>query len=165
MPDDFTKRGSQDRSKIAMHEEHEVHYWTKHLGVSREELQRAVDKVGNSAAAVRKSLENNRLVRALTVRYVPESGHRRIALALRGFTFRRGPRRDWHWGVAMATSWAQGGGDGAGGAAAGTGSAGRGVGESPGTAANKGGYGGATTGIRRELASAISGSQLVFRRP
>jgi Protein of unknown function (DUF3606) len=46
MLDDLTKRGSPDRSKIAMHEEHEVHYWTKHLGVSREELQRAVDKVG-----------------------------------------------------------------------------------------------------------------------
>ena len=56
MPDDFTKRGSPDRSKIAMQEEHEVHYWTKHLGVSREELQRAVDKVGNSAAAVRKEV-------------------------------------------------------------------------------------------------------------
>ena len=56
MPDDLTKRGSPDRSKIAMHEEHEVHYWTKHLDVSRDELQRAVDKVGNSAAAVRKQL-------------------------------------------------------------------------------------------------------------
>ena len=53
MPDDLTKRGAADRSKIAMHE---VHYWAKHLKVSREELQRAVDKVGNSAAAVRKQL-------------------------------------------------------------------------------------------------------------
>jgi hypothetical protein len=34
----------------------EVKYWTKHFGVSRDELQRAVDKVGNSAAAVRKEL-------------------------------------------------------------------------------------------------------------
>lgn len=40
-----------------MEEELEVKYWTKHLGVSRDELQRAVDKVGNSAAAVRKELE------------------------------------------------------------------------------------------------------------
>jgi 3-oxoacyl-[acyl-carrier-protein] synthase III len=31
-------------------------YWTKHLGVSKEELQRVVDKVGNSAAAVKKEL-------------------------------------------------------------------------------------------------------------
>jgi hypothetical protein len=56
MAEDLTKRGSSDRSKIAMHEEHEVHCWTKHFGISREALQRAVDKVGNSAAAVRKEL-------------------------------------------------------------------------------------------------------------
>jgi len=56
MPDDLTKKGAADRSKISMTEEHEVHYWTKHLGVSKEDLQRAVDKVGNSAASVRKEL-------------------------------------------------------------------------------------------------------------
>ena len=44
------------RNLIALNEELEVKYWTKHLGVSRVELQRAVDKVGNSAAAVRKEL-------------------------------------------------------------------------------------------------------------
>ena len=60
MPDDLTKIGSPDRSKIAMGEEHEVKYWTKHLGISKEELQRAVDKVGNSAAAVKKELGSNR---------------------------------------------------------------------------------------------------------
>jgi Protein of unknown function (DUF3606) len=54
--DDLKKTGSQDRSKINMHESHEVQYWTKHLNVSKEELQRAIDKVGNGAAAVRKQL-------------------------------------------------------------------------------------------------------------
>jgi hypothetical protein len=44
------------RNHIAMNEESEVKYWTRHLGVTRDELQRAVDKVGNSAAAVRKEL-------------------------------------------------------------------------------------------------------------
>jgi hypothetical protein len=39
-----------------MHEPHEVQYWTRHLNVSKEQLQKAVDKVGNSAAAVRKEL-------------------------------------------------------------------------------------------------------------
>jgi hypothetical protein len=39
-----------------MSEDHEVQYWTKELGVSPEELRRAIDKVGNSAAAVRKGL-------------------------------------------------------------------------------------------------------------
>ena len=55
--DDLTKKGPQDRSKINMHEPHEVKYWTKELGVNKEQLQKLVDKVGNSAAAVRKELE------------------------------------------------------------------------------------------------------------
>jgi hypothetical protein len=39
-----------------MHEDYEVRHWIKALGVTKEELQKAVDKVGNSAAAVRKEL-------------------------------------------------------------------------------------------------------------
>lgn len=57
MPDNLSIRGQPDRSKIAMNEAFEIRYWTKHLGVSKEELQRAVDKVGNSAAAVKKELK------------------------------------------------------------------------------------------------------------
>ena len=53
--DDLKKKGSQDRSKINMHEPHEVKYWTKEL-VDKDQLQKLVDKVGNSAAAVRKEL-------------------------------------------------------------------------------------------------------------
>jgi hypothetical protein len=55
MRDKLTKR-SPDRNKIAMDDDNEVKYWTKHLGVTREELQRAIDKVGNSAVSVRKEL-------------------------------------------------------------------------------------------------------------
>ncbi len=54
--DNLTRKDQRDRSKINMHEDSEVKYWTKELGVSKEELQKAVDKVGNSAAAVRKEL-------------------------------------------------------------------------------------------------------------
>ena len=54
--DDRKNKGQPDRSKINMHEAHEVKYWTHQLGVSREELQAAVEKVGNAAAAVRKEL-------------------------------------------------------------------------------------------------------------
>jgi 3-oxoacyl-[acyl-carrier-protein] synthase III len=39
-----------------MHEAHEVKYWTHQLGVTKDQLQKVVDKVGNSAAAVRKEL-------------------------------------------------------------------------------------------------------------
>jgi 3-oxoacyl-[acyl-carrier-protein] synthase III len=54
--DNLTKKDQRDRSKINMHEDFEVKYWIKELGVSKDELQRTVDKVGNSAAAVRKEL-------------------------------------------------------------------------------------------------------------
>ena len=52
----LTRRGPQDRSKIDMQEAYAIKYWARELGISREELQKVVDKVGNSAAAVRKEL-------------------------------------------------------------------------------------------------------------
>ncbi|MDI4236163.1 DUF3606 domain-containing protein [Bradyrhizobium sp. 31Argb] len=54
--DNLTKRDQRDRSKINMHQDFEVKYWARELGVTREQLQKAVDKVGNSAATVRKEL-------------------------------------------------------------------------------------------------------------
>ena len=54
--DDPNKRGEQDRDRIALHQEHEASYWTKALGVTREQLQAAVEAVGDSAAAVRRHL-------------------------------------------------------------------------------------------------------------
>ena len=56
MSDNKLNRGQPDRSLINLTEAYEVKYWMKHLGVSRDELQAAIDKVGNSAAAVRKQL-------------------------------------------------------------------------------------------------------------
>ena len=44
-----------------MHEDYELKYWTKEIGVSKEgRLRQVVDKVGNSASAVRKELEAER---------------------------------------------------------------------------------------------------------
>jgi len=54
--DNLTKKSQPDRSRINLGEDFEVKYWTRHLGVSREDLEKAVEKVGNSAAAVRKEL-------------------------------------------------------------------------------------------------------------
>ena len=54
--DDLRKRAPADRSKINLHEPWEVDHWTKELGVSKDELQKVIAKVGNSAAAVRKGL-------------------------------------------------------------------------------------------------------------
>lgn len=56
MTDDLQKSGPQDRSLINLNEEWEVRYWTKELGVSREELQRLVQKYGHSAEKVRQHL-------------------------------------------------------------------------------------------------------------
>ena len=54
--DNLAKKDQPDRSKINMHEDYEVKYWTKEFGVDKDQLQKLVDKVGNSAAAVRKEL-------------------------------------------------------------------------------------------------------------
>jgi len=56
MGDNLTRKQTPDRGKINMNQPHEVHYWTKHLNISKEDLQRAIDRVGNGAAAVRKEL-------------------------------------------------------------------------------------------------------------
>jgi hypothetical protein len=41
---------------ISMSEEREVRYWTKALGVSREELAEAISKVDHSVDAIRREL-------------------------------------------------------------------------------------------------------------
>lgn len=56
MADDRTKKGRQDRSRINLHEDYEVRYWSEKFGVSGEELKAAVAKVGNSAKAVENEL-------------------------------------------------------------------------------------------------------------
>jgi predicted RNA-binding protein YlqC (UPF0109 family) len=54
--DDLKKKGTADRSKINLLECWEIDHWTKELGVSKDELQKVIKKVGNSADAVRKEL-------------------------------------------------------------------------------------------------------------
>jgi uncharacterized protein DUF3606 len=56
MSDDLTNRGAQDRSRININEPHEVRYWTGRLGVSEEDLRKAVAAVGVSAAQVAEHL-------------------------------------------------------------------------------------------------------------
>ena len=46
MSDDTRKCGPQDGQRINMEQEHEVKYWTKRFGVSREQLQAAVWAAG-----------------------------------------------------------------------------------------------------------------------
>ena len=56
MSDDLKNRGQQDRNRINVNEDWEVRHWTEALGVSREELERAVQQVGPSVDAVRQHL-------------------------------------------------------------------------------------------------------------
>jgi hypothetical protein len=56
MADNRDMRGAQDRSRINMHQEHEVRYWTEKFNVSREALQKAVDAAGPMVDAVEKQL-------------------------------------------------------------------------------------------------------------
>ena len=57
MADDKTKRGPQDRSRINVHEVYEVRYWTHELGVSKEQLEQAVQAAGSNVEAVRAHLK------------------------------------------------------------------------------------------------------------
>ena len=56
MSDNKSKVGKQDRNRINVNEDYELQDWSKKFGVSREELKKAVQKVGDSAEAVRKHL-------------------------------------------------------------------------------------------------------------
>jgi hypothetical protein len=56
VPTSLTKKPAPDRGRIDMRDVDQVKYLCRHLGVSEQKLQRAVDKVGNSTAAVRKEL-------------------------------------------------------------------------------------------------------------
>ncbi|HEY1044315.1 MAG TPA: DUF3606 domain-containing protein [Telluria sp.] len=56
MADNLQKAGPQDRARINVNERWERDYWTRALGVSEEELERAVKAVGPAASAVREYL-------------------------------------------------------------------------------------------------------------
>ncbi|MCC8937572.1 DUF3606 domain-containing protein [Bradyrhizobium sp. Arg68] len=51
----LSKKEQPDRLHINMYAS-DIKHWTRALGVSEEELRKAVDKVGSSAVAVRKEL-------------------------------------------------------------------------------------------------------------
>lgn len=47
MTDNRQERGKPDRSRISLEEANEVRYWTRELGVSEQDLRRAIDMVGS----------------------------------------------------------------------------------------------------------------------
>jgi Protein of unknown function (DUF3606) len=56
MPDDKTKSDYRDRDRINVHEDYELRYWTKELGVTPEKLKQTVKDVGVMVVNVRKAL-------------------------------------------------------------------------------------------------------------
>jgi len=56
MTDDKANRGPQDRSRVNLSEDYEVRYWTKELGVTKDELARLVHQHGNSVEKLRQEL-------------------------------------------------------------------------------------------------------------
>lgn len=56
MPDDLSKKGPADRSKVNVNEPWELQYWTKTFNVAEEKLKAAVKAVGTKVEDVRKHL-------------------------------------------------------------------------------------------------------------
>ena len=57
MSDDKSKTQPQDSSKVNVHEQYEVEYWSKKFGVTPDQLKTAVSRVGTSAAKVEQDLK------------------------------------------------------------------------------------------------------------
>ena len=60
MSDSTEKRGSPDRDRSRLSEDHEMGDWSKGLGVTEQQLRSAVEDVGNSAQRVREHLAQSR---------------------------------------------------------------------------------------------------------
>ena len=56
MADDLKQTGRADDQRINVDQDHELSYWSKELGVSREELRRAVEQAGPVVKNVRQHL-------------------------------------------------------------------------------------------------------------
>jgi hypothetical protein len=57
MSDDKSNRGKQDRVRINIHEDFEVSYWSKELGVTPEQLKEMVEQLGPSADTIRQAVK------------------------------------------------------------------------------------------------------------
>ena len=56
MADDLKQTGKADDQRINVEQDHELSYWSKELGVSREELRSAVQQAGSLVKDVRQHL-------------------------------------------------------------------------------------------------------------
>ena len=61
--DNLKEKKPRDSSKISLEEDWEITWWTQSFGVSRKELEEAIQKVGNSVEKVKEYLANNTQLR------------------------------------------------------------------------------------------------------
>lgn len=60
MPDNKENRDARDRSRVSAEEDYEVKHLAEKMGVSAEEVRKAIDKVGNSREKVEEYLTSSR---------------------------------------------------------------------------------------------------------
>ncbi|WP_374565566.1 DUF3606 domain-containing protein [Ideonella sp.] len=60
MPDNKQSAGGQDRKRINVHQDYELRDWAARFGVTKDELKRAVDEVGDEAEVVERHLREAR---------------------------------------------------------------------------------------------------------
>jgi hypothetical protein len=57
--DDKSKAGPQDAQRVNVNEDYELRDWAKRFGVSKEQLKKAVEKVGPMAKDVERELQSS----------------------------------------------------------------------------------------------------------
>lgn len=57
MPDNKSKRGKADRSRVAENEGYEVNYFANKHGITREQARGLIKKVGNNRKKLNKAAE------------------------------------------------------------------------------------------------------------
>ena len=60
MPDNKDLRNSQDRNRVAGEENYELSYIQEKMGVSREEVERAIEAVGNNREKIEEFIKRNK---------------------------------------------------------------------------------------------------------
>jgi hypothetical protein len=56
MADDLKQTGKSDDSRINLDQDHELSYWSERLGISRDELRKAVQDAGPMVTDVQRHL-------------------------------------------------------------------------------------------------------------
>ena len=60
MADDLENRGPEDRKRININEPWELDWWSKELGLTKDQLRAAVRKFGNMADKVREETKKKK---------------------------------------------------------------------------------------------------------